>query len=210
MNKSNYCTFYIVRHGESEWNAARIMQGQATNINPLTNLGETQAQSIGKKLSSIHFDKVFSSDLLRAKQTAEIISLDRKLAILTATALRERTFGHMEGKTYEEFYQKFEKIIAQKETLAHRQRKSIKYAPDIESDDEVITRLTTFLREVAVAQAGKTVLIVSHGGPIRLLLQHLGWSGGKKLQPGFVPNTGYIKLRGDGIDFFVDEVVTSI
>ena len=204
----NFCTFYIVRHGENEGNVARIMQGHSEPN--LTKNGEAQAKLIGQKLSSITFDAVFSSDLIRAKRTAEIIALDRKLAVITSQALRERTFGHMEGKTYEEYHQKFEKLIEEKAKLAFRISRKLKLAPDIESDDEVISRFITFLRETAVAYARKTILIVSHGGPMRLLLLHLGWADDTLLKPGFMPNTGFIKLRSDGVDFFIDGVVTSI
>ncbi len=206
MTKNNFCMFYIVRHGETVENVNRILQGHTNGKIPLSPLGESQAKQTAKLFASIHIDAVFSSDLTRAYRTAELITTDKQLAIITAKALRERTWGHMDGKTYDEFYKKFEEIIAQKETLTHEQRKNIKYAPDIESDDEVITRFTTFLREVAVAHVNKTILMVSHGGPLRLLLQHLGWNNGQKLKPGFMPNAGYIKLRSDGVDFFINEV----
>lgn len=87
----NYCTFYIVRHGETEWNVKGLVQGH-TDI-PLTKKGKRQARQLAKKLSRINFNAVFSSDLLRAKQTAQLIALEKKIAVKTTQALREETDG---------------------------------------------------------------------------------------------------------------------
>lgn len=93
--KSSYATFYIVRHGETEWNAQGLMQGHLDS--PLTSTGEEQARELAQTLLAIHFDHVFSSDLLRARRTAELLVIDRKFALNTTQLLRERTFGKYEG-----------------------------------------------------------------------------------------------------------------
>lgn len=59
----------------------------------------------------------------------------------------------------------------------------------------------TYLREVAVAYQGKDILVVSHGGVMRILLDHLG----KRVARGATANTAYIKLESDGVEFFVKE-----
>lgn len=64
----------------------------------LTELGITQAKETGEKLKHIKFDAIFSSDLVRAKKTAEIIKFDRELMIETSHLLRERAYGHFEGQ----------------------------------------------------------------------------------------------------------------
>lgn len=61
---NNFCTFYVVRHGETEWNVARKIQGHLDSS--LTENGLSQAKELGKQLQTTHFDAVFSSDLLRA------------------------------------------------------------------------------------------------------------------------------------------------
>lgn len=93
--KNNNTTIYIVRHGESEANAKGILQGQKDY--PLTPKGEEQALIISNELKGINFDAIFSSDLLRAKRTAEIIAVERKLAVNTTKMLRERNYGRLEG-----------------------------------------------------------------------------------------------------------------
>src|SRR3989344_5835107 len=98
MQRAKLTTFYIVRHGQTEWNTKGLLQGHGDS--PLTYLGVKQAEQIRDELKSIHFDAIFSSDLLRAKRTAEIVALERKIAVKTTQALRERDFGHFEGKPF--------------------------------------------------------------------------------------------------------------
>ncbi|KAG2068339.1 phosphoglycerate mutase-like protein [Suillus decipiens] len=87
---------YVVRHGETEWNRTRIIQGQADS--QLNDLGETQAAITGEALKEIHFDKAFTSDLSRASKTAEIILQHHADVILVKDqALRERFMGKLQG-----------------------------------------------------------------------------------------------------------------
>ena len=94
----NFCTLYIVRHGETEWNVKKIIQGNEDI--PLNKKGESQAKELAKKLRHIKFDVIFSSDLIRAKRTAEIINIEKKLIVQTTKALKERYFGKYQGKSF--------------------------------------------------------------------------------------------------------------
>ena len=94
--KKNLCTIYIIRHGETEWNVKKIMQGQKNSL--LTTKGIQQAKQAAKQLKQIKFAAIFSSDLLRAKRTAQIIALEHKLIVKTRKILRERYYGKFEGK----------------------------------------------------------------------------------------------------------------
>lgn len=196
-----YCTIYIVRHGQTDWNVKRLIQGHRDI--PLNQIGEQQAMELGKKLKQIHFDAVFSSDLLRAKRTAEIISLERQIAIQTTKALRERHFGSFQGKSADELGRKMlQKLIKEFSLLPVEEQK--KYG-NFESTEKYTDRFLQFLREVAVAYEGKTILVVTHGGPMKYLLDHLGFWNGKAISEFSIKNTAYIKLESDGIDFFIKE-----
>lgn len=195
----NYCTFYIARHGETEWNVKKIILGHGDS--PLTEKGEKQAKLLGEKIKHIRFDKVYSSDLLRAKRTAEIITLEQKLAVETTRLLRERKWGRFEGQPQDEF-RKFDAII---DTLTDAQRYKHKVSPDVESDEEIVTRLITFLREVAVGNPGKKVLVVTHGGIMRAFLVHLGFAPMKYFRVKYIENTAVVKITSDGVDFFIKE-----
>lgn len=194
---NNYCTIYFVRHGLTDWNKKRLVQGH-TDI-PLNSEGEAQASGLAAELKDVKFDKAFSSDLLRAKRTAEIIAAEHNLAVETTKALREREFGHLEGKNADRLKEIYEVLIK----LDEKERPSYKHHPSIESDEELMARLLPFLRETAVSLPGKTVLIVSHGGPLRTMAVHLGLASyGDEIG---VENLSYIKLESDGVDFFVKE-----
>ena len=91
----------IVRHGETPWNAERRLQGHQDI--PLNALGLAQARAAGTYLKEKHrqscFSAVISSDLLRARQTAEAVGAALALPVELAPALRERHYGDFEGKT---------------------------------------------------------------------------------------------------------------
>lgn len=191
----NAAKLYIVRHGQTDWNAVHKIQGQ-TDI-PLNASGEEQAKETRGMLKDIHFDAVFSSDLVRAKKTAEIINLEREIAIKTTELLRERNFGPLEGKEVVELRQ-LEKELSD---LEYDERFVHKQYPDIESDEELIGRFLTFLREVAVAYAGKNILVVTHGGLMRAVLVHVGYATYQELNTLTIYNTGYFVLESDGVEF---------
>ena len=204
--KSTQTTFYIVRHGETEWNLAKLLQGHSDS--PLTEVGINQAKDLAKKLKSVSFDAVFASDLLRAKRTAEIIAQEKKIIIKTTAVLRERSFGRFEGKPREIFQKELQQYWEEYEKLLDEQKSQYKFPtePDIESDEELMLRFIPFIREIAVAYAEKTVLIVTHGGVMRSFLVHLGYGTPSELSWGTVKNSGYIKLESEGTDFFLKEV----
>lgn len=199
MNKAPLTTFYIVRHGETEWNVKGLIQGHEDS--PLTKNGIKQTKALAKSFKNISIDVVFSSDLLRSQKTAEIIALEKKLAIKLTKVLRERNFGKYEGKEHEalrEFDILFEK-------LSEEEKFSFTNSSDIESDEQIVTRLITFLREAAITHPGKTVLVVTHGGIMRAFLIHLGIGTYQTLTRGAIKNAAYIKLLSDGVDFFIKE-----
>jgi phosphoserine phosphatase len=200
---SKYTTIYIVRHGETEWNVKKLLQGHKDS--PLTLLGKKQAQNLAYKIKHIKFDAMFSSDLFRAHHTAKIIAKEHNLIVKTTNLLRERSFGKYEGKTFSKFNASFKELYLKNKNITDQERLKLKLAPDIESPQEAISRTFVFLREMSLAYVGKTVLMVTHGGVIRYLLIHLGFGNYKNLPPESITNTAYVKLESDGIDFFVKE-----
>lgn len=196
----NNTTFYIVRHGQTTWNVEGLMQGHTDS--PLTEKGEQQAKETAEKLKHINFDLIFSSDLLRAKRTAEIISLERQLAVETTDLLRERSFGIYEGQPYEAVHV-YDELL---EKLGEDERHTFSQN-GVEDEASFIGRILTFFRETAVTHPGKNILVVSHGGVIRSLLLHLGiaaWKAGASNI--IVKNASYMKLLSDGVNFEVKEL----
>lgn len=194
------CTFYIIRHGETDWNAQGILQGNIDN--PLNEKGIQQAKEAANMLKRIHFDAIFSSELLRSRQTADIIALERKMEVITSRLLRERGFGILEGKDKSELAKIKEQFVHMTEDAI----KKFKPVEGYESDEESVSRYMTFLREMALTYAGKTVLIVSHGGIMRALLIHLGVLSYEDARVTAVTNGGYAKIVSDGVAFWVEEM----
>ncbi len=197
-------TIYIIRHGETEHNVNEIIQGQADSS--LTELGEEQAKYLASEFKDIHFDAIFSSDLFRAKRTAEIISIERQLAVNTTKLLRERSYGVYEGRPVKDYFAENRAMFEKLKTLSEEEKRAFRIYSTQETNVEIVARMLTFLREIAVAFTGKTVLAVSHGSIMRALLMHLGYATYDELPGRSIENTGYIKLESDGIDFFIKEL----
>ncbi len=201
--KRNYTTFYIVRHGESEGNVNKILQGQMDF--PLTKAGESQAKKRAHDLKTVNFDAAFSSDLMRAYRTAEIIALEHKLTVQTTKALRERTFGSYEGMDPTQFTKEIQDIFSRWYMLTDAEWMKQKLDDRFESGEEMVSRMLTFLREIAVGYPGKTILSVCHGDLMRNLLIHLGWGTKNELRSHAIENTAYFVLETDGTDFMIKQ-----
>jgi broad specificity phosphatase PhoE len=204
--EGKYCTFYIVRHGESEHNLNEIMQGHGDS--PLTATGEKQAKVRAESLKDVAFDAVFSSDLLRAHATAKIIVAEKALEVNTKKILRERFFGSYEGRPISEFLEETKHLLEKLKTLSEAEKQDFKYeqGSGYESNNDIAPRMLTFLRETAVAYPGKTILVVSHGSIMRATLMRLGVAKYDELLSGDIEHLAYIKLKTDGVDFFVQEL----
>lgn len=202
--EANYCTLYLVRHGETEWNVKKITQGQSEST--LTENGIRQAEETAEKLKDIKFDAIFSSDLSRAHRTAEIIKLDREIVIQTSKLLRERAYGKFEKQHSDVFRETLKEKLAGKEILPDEESWDFKLHEDVETDEVMVTRLIIHLREIAMAYPNKTVLVVSHGGPLRMFLAKTGYAMKRELPGGSFKNAGYVKVLSDGVNFFIKEV----
>ncbi len=198
------CCFYLVRHGETEWNVAGRIQGQLDS--KLTENGIKETRVLAEKLRDIIFDGIYSSDLTRAAETAEILRLERKLAVVHHKALRERTFGIYDGYYGDAYTKEVEHLLQQYHLLPEEERWRFKFAEGYESDFELVDRFTAALREISSQFLGKTVLVVTHGGNLRSFLTHLGFAPHGELSPGTFKNSGYIKVHSDGTEFFLEEV----
>ena len=199
--KNNYCQIYLVRHGLTDWNVRGFLQGQSDI--PLNKEGERQAVEAAKKhFKKIKFTAIFSSDLFRAKRTAQIIALEKKMAVETSKLIRERDFGPFEGKHWQEVEKELRMSIKEFRILSDEVAKKL----GIESDEKMMERFLRFLREVAVAYRGKKVLIVTHGSVMRVFLTKLGFLSKEDSKNVFIKNLAYVKFLSDGVDFFVEEV----
>lgn len=96
---------YLARHGESIWNTLKMIQGQKDV--PLTEKGINQAKLLGKRLRDEKIDKIYSSDLLRAYETAKIVGEIIDVEVTVSKEFREINFGIWEGMSNEELYKNY-------------------------------------------------------------------------------------------------------
>jgi len=206
---NNKTTIYVVRHGQSEFNATLDLDTIPLDGEfgaHLSNIGKNQAKELTQKLENVKFAAIFSSDLARARETAEILALEKKIAVETTKTLRERDIVRYAMKLgYKSFVEIEDRLRNEIKNLNEEAKMNFKHTPEMESPNEAATRLLTFIRETAVAYAGQTIMIVCHSNLMRCLLNHLGYAKFDELMRGSVKNTAYFVLESDGVDFIIKE-----
>ncbi|MCL6560770.1 MAG: alpha-ribazole phosphatase [Firmicutes bacterium] len=157
------CRVYLVRHGETEWNALMKFQGQ-TDV-PLSDRGREQAELLGRRLAGEKFQGFYSSDLKRALETAKIIASPHRQEIKTVPQLRELNFGSWEGLTVQEIKESFGEELKRwwESPLTTR-------IPGGETLAEMVERNVTALKKIVERHQGENVAVVSHGGSIRSIV----------------------------------------
>lgn len=191
-------TIYVVRHGESESNANykhltdKDHKKWGELQSPLTQKGRQQAKQIAAKLSDIEFDSIFSSDLLRARQTAEIIAKKNNLKVNTVSTIRERNYGETFYRLSAQEKNEVKKAVM---LLNDEEKLLYKFSNDGESAQEGVKRFETFLNEIAPLYKGKKIVVVNHGNVMRMFLIHIGWARFNELPGGSIKNTGYYVLE---------------
>jgi len=199
----NYCSIYLVRHGETVANVSGVVVGQTDSS--LTENGLRQIEETAEILKDIHFDAVFSSDLLRAKRTAEVIAKEKALTIATSEALRERFYGIHEGSSKEAFVKATQHVWDAFRALSDEEKRTFVLPDGMETNHSMMERFIPYIREIAVAFPGKNVLVVTHGSIMRNFLIHIGYmqkSVGQQIE---ISNGAYFKIMSDGVDFTFDE-----
>ncbi|RFS20463.1 histidine phosphatase family protein [Chitinophaga silvatica] len=146
----------IIRHGTTSWNKAGRLQGYSDI--PLDEEGIAQAMKLGQRLSSENWDLIFSSHLIRARQTAAIIAQELKLnSVIEDKRIGEAGGGLIEGTTEEERLSKWGANWKQLDL-------------GMEPRESVVNRGLSFLQEISAENKGKKIVLVTHGSFIRQLL----------------------------------------
>ncbi len=177
---------YLARHGETDWNKDGRWQGH-TDV-ALNEAGRRQATVLGQRLHEMRLGigAIVTSDLARARETAEIVGRALGLAAPGLDpALRERAFGQFEGLTRQECEEKFSV-----QWQDYREDPT-RMPPGGEPHVQVIARMVVAVRRAALAlvDGQAPVLLVSHGGSIRALMAH---ATGTPIPP--IGNTAVFRL----------------
>lgn len=135
-------TLYLVRHGETKDNVAKILQGQGHG--ELTPVGIAQMEELAVSLSEIHVDAIISSDLQRAYDSAQILNHQWNQSVQTTSLLRERDWGDFTGRFIPDL-------------------KGLPLPENVEKMEDLLNRAKAFLEWVKNNYQGKTILAVGHG-----------------------------------------------
>lgn len=152
-----------LRHGETDLNRRHLMQGDLDE--PLNELGRKQIVAAAKRLEGENISAVYSSDLIRARETGEIAAAPHGLPVTADPRVREQSLGTWEGKNWF----KLEELFG--EDARNRFLGDLDFAPEGgESRRQVRDRIRSFLDDLVKKHTdGETVLLASHGGPLFVL-----------------------------------------
>jgi broad specificity phosphatase PhoE len=151
-------TLYLVRHGESEANAAGVFAGQTDS--PLTAKGREQAKVVARALRPVRFDRIVTSPLSRTKDTATEIAAGRGIAVEALDDLKEIDVGIAAGKPFDEL----------RGLPGARGDDGWRQWPGGESLDQVLTRSLRVIDRLVAESPGTTICIVGHGGVTRIVV----------------------------------------
>lgn len=152
-------TFFFVRHGESEANAAHRFSGRTDS--PLTERGRMQAEIVAVALDGVPFDRIVATPLSRSLDTALVIGRRRKMPVDVVGDLIEIDVGERTGQTFDEV----------RGVPQWRDDGFVSW-PGGESLEQVLTRGRRAMRRLAREVPGGTVLVIGHGGVTRILVSH--------------------------------------
>ncbi|MGB1250059.1 MAG: histidine phosphatase family protein [Candidatus Promineifilaceae bacterium] len=160
MNNS----YYLIRHGQTDWNLAGRWQGNADI--PLNATGKSQAAAIAARLATRPIKAIYSSPLSRAAETAAAIAQLHQLPIQFEPDLRERNAGIFEGLTRDDIERDYP---ASFEQMKH----GIMIPPEGETSESIQARAVPIVKRIIADHPADSVVIVSHGGTIGAIIAHL-------------------------------------
>lgn len=169
--------YFLLRHGEALSNTKNIISSWPEKHHfPLTKKGKSQIEGLTKEIKKEGIDLIFSSDLLRTKQTAEIISKALKIKPVYDKRLREYDFGALNGSSLDYFRNLFEDQLKR---FHLKPKKGETY-------NDIMERMYSFLKEKERKHKDMNILVVSHQLPIILLLGKLEGLSNKKIYEKYI------------------------
>ena len=191
--------FCLVRHGETDWNAERRLQGH-TDID-LNARGLAQAEQMARAIKRINlaFDVLYTSDLQRAAKTAKAIEDLFATSAITSVGLRERHLGALQGLTTDEAPQ-----LEPDLWRSHLSRNITEELRGGESIQQFADRISTALEKIREQYLGKTVLLISHGGALDMMYRIASNQPLDAAKAVAVPNASLNWISHDGQSWKVD------
>ena len=155
----------LIRHGETEWNSQKRMQGHSNS--DLSEVGRGQIQALGELMKNVSFDHIYSSDSLRTRQTAEAITQYSGHTLQFDQRIREKNLGVFEGLTSTEAKERHPEVYRLFKTAGAN------YVIDEgESTQQLLERALEFIEEIRLRHPQERVVMVTHGGVVRVLMKY--------------------------------------
>lgn len=151
-------TLFLARHGQTDWNAERRWQGHADP--PLNERGRAEARALAELLKGRGVARIYSSDLARARETAETVGTALGLPVELDPRLREVDVGEWSGLTSSEIEERYPEGV-------RRRRAGGTGWTEGEPFEAMAERVVEALRDIGARHPGEMALVVSHGGPLR-------------------------------------------
>ncbi len=191
---------YIMRHSETDWNKLLKIQG-STDI-PLNQEGIKLAEKVSDSIyrNKIFFDKIYSSPLIRAKKTAEIMNKYSNVSIILDDRLKEFHFGQAEGVSFEELKTN-PKFSSLKNWFLDPKNYKAEFGS--ESYESFFGRIDSFIDDLK-KETFKNILVVCHGGVVRGLLKEISNWSIEQFASVKIPNCGLNLVKYENGKFFVE------
>ena len=168
-------TIYLARHGQTDWNAQRRWQGHADP--PLNEQGRAESRALAAALAGRDITALVASDLSRARETAEIVGAALGVEVELDPRLREVDVGEWSGLTPAEVEERFP------EGMARRRAGGTGWTSG-EPFEVMAERVVAALADIAAREGERSVLVVTHGGPMRAVAAACGIARGNWVHAG--------------------------
>ncbi|NDI35375.1 histidine phosphatase family protein [Chengkuizengella sediminis] len=156
---------YITRHGQTEWNLEKRMQGHKDS--PLTSLGIQQAEWLGESLNETAIDIIYTSSSGRTRETAKLVRNQREIEIIPSDVLKEINMGEWEGQIISELEQKYPE-----QHHAFWKTPHLYESMGGETFQDLHNRVIPFVKDILLKHKGKTILIVTHGLTLKTIMSY--------------------------------------
>ena len=189
---------FLVRHGRTDWNAEGRFQGAIER--ELDDAGIGQAEGAAEKLAIEPLSAIYSSHMIRARQTAKIIAGRHCVPIVCAYELREGTYGPIDGMMKEEFQARFAKELRERDALPLEQRFHYRLIDGAETNAEILDRVLPCLQTICKNHVGERIAVVTHGWVMRTLFVYLSRYKVDQVQ---IENGAILHLQATGGDLTI-------
>lgn len=185
--------FTLIRHGQTAENIEGRLQGHFDSR--LDETGLAQAEAAARRLAGEHFDFLYSSDLQRARKTAEIIAAELNMDVIPVRELREWHLGELENRPCKELWEEYPEIMN-----CFKYESGDVPVPGGESRRQFYKRVADCLESLAEKHPGRKILLVTHGGVMRSIFRHIvGCVAQTSLLP-LISNVSYSRFcKRDGL-----------